>query len=108
MTTAYVTCPLCEATCGLEVTLERDRVVAVRGDEKDVFSAGYICPKGASLGALQDDPDRLRTPMMKREGGWHESSGDEAFAGIARRLPAVVAEHGRDSVGVYIGNPAAH
>ena len=54
----YRTCPLCEATCGLEITLEGDQVKHVRGDQQDVFSAGYICPKGTTLGALHDDPDR--------------------------------------------------
>lgn len=108
MTTAHVTCPLCEATCGLDVTLDGTEIASVRGDEKDVFSAGYICPKGASLKALHDDPDRLRRPMVKRDGQWHEVGWDEAFAEIDRRLPPLIAEHGKDSVGVYIGNPSAH
>ena len=79
MRTAYVTCPLCEATCGLSVELEGDTISSVRGDEQDVFSAGYICPKGASLKALHEDPDRLRQPMIKRAGGWEAASWDEAF-----------------------------
>jgi anaerobic selenocysteine-containing dehydrogenase len=103
-----VTCPLCEATCGLDVTIDGSVITAVRGDDKDVFSAGYICPKGASLKALHEDPDRLRTPMLKRDGTWHEVGWDEAFAEIDRRLPALIAEHGKDAVGVYIGNPSAH
>lgn len=108
MPTALVTCPLCEATCGLEVTLEGRRVLSVRGDEKDVFSHGFICPKGASLGALHDDPDRLRAPLVKRGGVHVEVGWDEAFAEIDRRLPAIRAAHGNDAVGVYLGNPGAH
>ncbi|WP_436492854.1 molybdopterin-dependent oxidoreductase [Actinokineospora sp. HUAS TT18] len=108
MRTEQVTCPLCEATCGLDVTIDGDRVTAVRGDAADVFSAGYICPKGASIGALHHDPDRLRTPMIKRDGEWHPATWDEAFAEIAARLPRIIAEHGKDAVAVYAGNPSIH
>ncbi|MGH8942598.1 MAG: hypothetical protein ACRDWF_07265, partial [Acidimicrobiia bacterium] len=44
MTTSidFRTCPLCEATCGLEVTHEDERIVRIRGDRDDVFSHGFI------------------------------------------------------------------
>ena len=63
--TAYRTCPLCEASCGLEITLRPtdeggEEVVRIRGDRDDVFSRGYLCPKGSTLKQLHDDPDRLR------------------------------------------------
>src|SRR3954452_9686598 len=80
VTSEYVTCPLCEATCGLEVTVVDGRIETVRGDKDDVFSQGYICPKGAALGALHDDPDALRAPLVKRDGSFTEVSWDEAFA----------------------------
>ena len=50
MGVTYATCPLCEATCGLELTMAGDRISAVRGDRADVLSRGFLCPKGASLG----------------------------------------------------------
>ena len=106
--TALRICPLCEATCGLTLTLEDDRVVAARGDSEDVFSAGFVCPKGASFGQLDGDPDRLARPLIRRDGVFTEVGWDEAFAVVAERLGAVVAEHGGRSVGVYLGNPNAH
>ncbi|HEX6356753.1 molybdopterin-dependent oxidoreductase [Actinophytocola sp.] len=108
MTTTPVTCPLCEATCGLSVTVDGDQVVGVRGDDADVFSHGFICPKGASLGALHHDPDRLRRPLVRRDGELVEVSWDEAFAEIDRRLTPIIAEHGRNAVAVYAGNPSVH
>ncbi|MEU4442814.1 molybdopterin-dependent oxidoreductase [Actinosynnema sp. NPDC050801] len=108
MGTAYTTCPLCEATCGVELTIEGDRVTAVRGDRQDPFSGGFLCPKGASLGALDADPDRLRVPVVRRGGEFEAVSWDEAFALVDGRLSGIIAEHGRDAVGMYLGNPTVH
>ena len=106
--TAYRTCPLCEAGCGLEVTVKDGAVTRIRGDMDDVFSKGFLCPKGSTLKQLHDDPDRLRRPMVKRDGVHVEVDWDEAWAVIADRLPSIIQEHGRDSVAVYMGNPSAH
>ena len=54
------TCPLCEAMCGLEIHVSDGRVASVRGNHDDTWSHGHICPKGATLGALHEDPDRIR------------------------------------------------
>jgi len=106
--TAYRTCPLCEATCGLELTLEGRSLVKVRGDREDVFSHGYICPKGLALVDLERDPDIVRTPLIRDGDGHREASWEEAFALIDSRLRPIVAEHGPDSVAVYLGNPNVH
>ena len=108
-TLAYRTCPLCEAMCGLEIEVRDDLTPGtVRGDGDDVFSQGFLCPKGASIGALHNDPDRLRTPMVRGADGWHEATWEEAFAVIAERLPQLLAEHGPDAVALYFGNPSVH
>jgi anaerobic selenocysteine-containing dehydrogenase len=106
--TAFRTCPLCEAGCGLEIGLQGDRVVRIRGDRDDVFSRGYICPKGSTLKQLHDDPDRLRRPLVKRDGEFVEVGWDEAFAEIERRLLPIIERDGRDACAVYVGNPNAH
>jgi anaerobic selenocysteine-containing dehydrogenase len=106
--TAYRTCPLCEACCGLEVTLRGGEVFRIRGDRDDVFSHGFICPKGSTLKQLHEDPDRLLTPLVRRNGNLEPVTWDEAFAEIARRLQTLIDEHGRDAVAVYLGNPNAH
>ena len=107
-TLAYRTCPLCEAMCGLEIEVVDGRPETVRGDRADVFSGGYLCPKGASIGKLYEDPDRLRTPMVRDADGWHEATWDEAFAVIEARLPPLLEQHGRDAIAVYLGNPSVH
>jgi len=106
--THYRICPLCEACCGLEVQTRGGRVVAIRGAERDVLSRGYICPKAVALKDLHEDPDRVRTPLVKRDGRFVPVSWDEAFAEIERRLVPLLEQHGRDAVAVSAGNPSAH
>ncbi|MEM7143041.1 MAG: molybdopterin oxidoreductase family protein [Actinomycetota bacterium] len=108
------TCHLCEAMCGLEVHVEAndagdDEVKLIRPNRDDVWSKGYICPKGTTLGHLHHDPDRLRVPMVKDENGVHqEASWDDAFARAEELMAGVIADHGKEAVTIYIGNPAAH
>jgi len=107
-TTHVATCPLCEATCGLVVTLRRGRIETIRGDAADPFSRGYVCPKAIAIGEIRDDPDRLRTPRIRRGDRWLEVSWDDAFAEIDARLTPVLQQHGRDAVATYLGNPSVH
>jgi anaerobic selenocysteine-containing dehydrogenase len=110
--TVYRTCPLCEATCGLEVTVsitsKGREVTRIRGDRDDVFSHGFICPKGSTLKQLHDDPDRLRRPLIKRNGEHVEVDWPEAWDEVAGRLGEIIERHGRESVATYLGNPGAH
>ena len=105
---APYTCPLCEATCGLDVTLRGNEILHIRGDREDVFSKGFVCPKGATLKHLHDDPDRLRQPMVRDGDTWREVDWDEAFAAVERGLMPIVEKHGRDAVALYFGNPNVH
>jgi anaerobic selenocysteine-containing dehydrogenase len=83
--------------------------VKIRGDREDVFSQGFLCPKAHGLKALHEDPDRLKAPLVRGpDGELHECTWDEAFEEIDRRLTPILAEHGRDAVAAYIGNPNAH
>ncbi|MEZ4366765.1 MAG: molybdopterin-dependent oxidoreductase [Kofleriaceae bacterium] len=109
----YPICPLCEATCGLAVDVDGDRVASIRGDADDPFSRGYLCPKATALADLHHDPDRLRTPLVRTSGrheppAWRDATWDEALGLVASRLAAIRAEHGADAVGAYIGNPGVH
>ena len=108
--TAFRTCPLCEATCGLELEIDdaTQQIVRVRGDRDHVFSRGFICPKGASFGKVVHDPDRLRRPMVKRDDEWHEVGWDEAIEAARAGITAVQERHGPDGVALYLGNPNVH
>jgi anaerobic selenocysteine-containing dehydrogenase len=102
------TCPLCEASCGIVVDTDGDTIRSIRGDEDDPLSRGYICPKAAALADLHDDPDRLRTPLVREGTRWHEASWDEALNRAAAGLVRTRKVYGPDAVAMYYGNPVAH
>lgn len=106
--TKYRICPLCEATCGLKFSVSGREVLSVRGDDEDPFSRGYLCPKGVAVRELDAHPMRLRTPLLRRDGVLQPATWDEAFAAIDARLLPIIEQHGRDAVGVYLGNPTVH
>ena len=106
--TRYGVCNLCEALCGLEFKVQGAAVVSIKGDERDPFSRGHICPKAVALKDLHEDPDRLRRPVKRVGAGWQEISWSEAFDLVVEGLARVREQHGSDAVGVYQGNPTVH
>lgn len=104
----YRTCNLCEAMCGIVVEHENTKVLSIRGDKQDPFSQGYICPKATALQDLYEDTDRLRQPMERTEQGWRAISWKEALDKAAKGIQDLQAKHGRNSLGVYLGNPNVH
>ncbi|SHK66675.1 Anaerobic selenocysteine-containing dehydrogenase [Marinobacter antarcticus] len=106
--THYRTCNICEAMCGLEIKHQGGEILSIKGDNNDPFSRGHICPKAVALQDFYRDKDRLKTPLKRTADGWQEISWNEAFAEIATRFRDVQQAHGKDAVGVYLGNPNAH
>ncbi len=106
--TVFRACNLCEAICGLELVVEDGRVVSVRGDEQDPLSRGHICPKGAQIARVHEDPDRLRTPLIREENTWREVTWPEALSFAAGRLAEIHGQFGPDAIAVYAGNPNVH
>lgn len=107
-TVHYRTCHLCEAMCGLAIEVEAGKVLSIRGDEKDVYSRGHLCPKAVALKDLHEDPDRLRTPVKKTAQGWQPITWEEAMEEVADRIITLQRRHGRDAVAMYTGNPTVH
>jgi len=104
----YRTCNLCEAMCGLKIQYKGEQVVSIKGDKKDPFSQGHICPKAIALQDLYTDKDRLTSPVIKTSNGWQPISWQDAFKEVAKRLTKIQSESGHNAVGVYLGNPTVH
>lgn len=104
--TIFHTCPLCEATCGLAFEVENNEVLSVRPDQDDVFSKGFVCPKGIATAEIHNDPDRVRQPLRRdADGNFQPIGWEEALDLAASKLRGVREAHGANSVGFYWGNP---
>ncbi|MHC8345790.1 molybdopterin oxidoreductase family protein [Pseudomonas sp. RT6P73] len=106
-------CHLCEAICGLTIeTSEVEgggvQITSIKGDPLDTFSRGHICPKAVALQDIQNDPDRLRQPMLRVGSEWQPIEWEDAFSLVAERLAAIQEHHGQNAVAVYQGNPSVH
>jgi len=104
----YRTCNICEAMCGLEIKYQDKTILSIKGDKEDSFSQGHICPKAVALQDFYQDPERLKTPIKRTRNGWEPISWDEAFNEIADKFQLIQSEHGKNALGVYLGNPNAH
>src|SRR5580658_3839033 len=94
--------------CGIEIEHEAGRILSIKGDHEDPLSRGHLCPKALAIQDLDEDPDRLRTPLVRTAGGFEPISWDRALELAAEKLAGTRREHGRDAVAIYIGNPTAH
>jgi anaerobic selenocysteine-containing dehydrogenase/NADPH-dependent glutamate synthase beta subunit-like oxidoreductase/NAD-dependent dihydropyrimidine dehydrogenase PreA subunit len=102
------TCSLCEAMCGVKITVQGDKILSIAGDPDDPFSGGHICPKGYALQDIHDDPDRLKTPLQKVGGQWLPIGWDEALDRVCEALVGIQKQYGNDAVAGYWGNPSSH
>jgi len=98
-------CRICAAACGIVVTVDDDGTVSqVRGDPEHPVSNGYTCPKGRALPAFHHRPDRLDHPTVGR----NVSTWGGALDDLGARLGALIAEHGPQSIGFYLGTGLAY
>ncbi len=70
MASKKTTCVLCANLCGLEVTVENNKIVKVRGDKDNPRSEGYVCRKGLQTTHFQHHADRLQYPLKKKGNGF--------------------------------------
>jgi formate dehydrogenase len=99
-------CRICESLCGLEVEVDGGRVVKIRADDAHVATRGFSCPKGLRQQEIYASPDRLLSPEKRTEGGWERVGWDSALREIGAKVRSLRAEHGPDSIAMYVGTAA--
>ena len=92
------TCPYCGVGCGVLARANPDGSAEVKGDPEHPANFGRLCSKGSALGETLSLSDRLLHPLVHgRKTGW-----DEALDLVAARFADTIAEHGADSVALYV------
>jgi anaerobic selenocysteine-containing dehydrogenase len=102
------TCNLCEAMCGLVITHENNQIQKIEGDFNDPLSRGHICPKAFGLKDIYEDPDRLKLPLVKKNGQFESISWENAYEIISDKIIEMNMKYGPNSIAVYQGNPSIH
>lgn len=106
--TRKIFCGVCEGSCGLEATVRGSEVISLRPDPDHPNTRGFACSKGLAFSAVRDDPDRLLHPLKRQpDGSFARVSWDQALDEIGKRLRAIIAKHGTESIGLYQGNSVA-
>lgn len=95
-------CVLCAQNCGLEVEVENNRIVRVKGDRDNPRSKGYVCRKGMKIAYHQHHEDRLKYPLKRTDKGFERISWDRAAEEIAAKLRDIVGKNGPRSY-AYMG-----
>jgi anaerobic selenocysteine-containing dehydrogenase len=105
--THHTFCRICEALCGLEVTTEDGRIVAIRPDAEHVATDGFSCVKGLKQYRMYDSSDRLMHPLRRTPSGTYErSSWDDSLAQIGQKVAQLRRDHGPESIAMYVGTAA--
>jgi len=104
--TVQTFCRICEALCGLDVTVEGDKVVDIKPDNDHVATRGYGCLKGLKQHKMYDTPDRLLYPMQRVDGELQRVSWDDALSSIGGKVRELIDNHGPDSIAMYVGTAA--
>ena len=95
-------CVLCAQNCGLDIEVENNRIVKVKGDKTNVKSEGYVCRKGLNVAYHQHNADRLKYPLKKVGDQFERISWDQAIDEIAAKLKSIIDQYGPRSF-AYMG-----
>ena len=104
--TVHTFCRYCLASCGIEVTVEGNRVTKISADKQNPHTWQDFCAKGRTANQLVEHPRRILNPMRRVGDAYVEATWDEAIADIAARMNALIDADGPDAIGIYYGNPA--
>ncbi|MCP4347840.1 MAG: molybdopterin-dependent oxidoreductase [Desulfobacterales bacterium] len=97
------TCPFCGLGCGLMVGVEQGKVVRVQGMKDHPVNNGDICALPANYPPMLTDKDRLKQPMIRREGKLVPVTWEEAITHVAGGFSQVIEKYGPGAVAFYGG-----
>jgi formate dehydrogenase len=99
-------CRICEALCGLEVTVENGKITDIKPDAEHVATKGFSCVKGLKQHEMYSSPDRLKYPLMRKNGELVRVTWDEVLSDIGNKVKKIKKEYSADSLAMYVGTAA--
>ncbi|GAH64065.1 unnamed protein product, partial [marine sediment metagenome] len=97
---ALTVCPFCGCGCQLYLQVLNGEITGVVPCKTDEISEGKLCIKGRNAADFIYHPDRLKSPLVKRNGKFESTSWDEALDIVSGRLGEIKQLHGPDSISI--------
>lgn len=97
-------CPFCSCGCTLTLGIREGQILRSRGKEDNGVSEGNLCGRGRFGFDYIYSENRLKTPLIKADGGFKSVSWDEALNYIEKNIKSIINAHGPDSIGA-LGSP---
>jgi predicted molibdopterin-dependent oxidoreductase YjgC len=98
------TCTFCGVGCGIYLEAVGNQVVGAYPSMSHPTNGGRICLRGWHVHEVASSPDRLKSPLLKKNGQFQEVSWEEALGFIARRMKEIRARHGPDAL-AFLNSP---
>ncbi len=96
------TCPYCGVGCQLRLEIKKGRIIGVTPELEAVVNQGQACVKGRfGIAEPIHHPDRLTTPLVRRNGKLEEATWEEAISQVAQRFTEIKERYGPDSLGAF-------
>lgn len=92
-------CTYCGVGCNLEVAVNQNKVKSIQAPYDASVNQGHTCLKGRFAFSFYNHPDRLRTPLIRKNGELVPATWDEAYDFIASELTRIKSYHGPDAIG---------
>ena len=97
--TIRTTCTYCGVGCQLDVSVINGQIKGIQAPKTAEVNLGHTCLKGRFAFQFYNHPDRLKEPLIKRNGKFEEVSWEEAYTFIANKLTQIKADFGANSIG---------
>ena len=104
MAHSLTTCTFCGVGCGLYLETAADRITGAYPSMTHPANKGKICVRGWHVHEVTSSPDRLKAPLLKKDGQFQEVSWEEALKYIATQLKEIKSKSGADSI-AFLNSP---
>jgi len=96
-------CCFCGQQCGIQLKVRENQIIGFEPWEDFPFNRGMLCPKGVKRYMQSGHPDRLLTPLMRRQNGFQPATWDESLDFTVSKIRDIQNKYGKDVFAIYGG-----